>query len=199
MSQIHLDQPADDLLEAALALSKAADAPGASAALGVLVPRLQESLRVLSASLYTLADDAVPELAERRRRGPTVRAGPASGLSREQEVQLVSTIHDLGAALTRCASSCDAVREIAVPLIAASGAERAERPAAPHTRADRRTVPARASTARRVSFLRLRGQTNRRADVRRPCRVRGKPSGELTAVAELLSERVRTEWRSFVR
>jgi hypothetical protein len=130
MSQIHLNQPADDLLSAALALSEAAEAPGASAALGAVVPRLQQTLRVLSASLYTLADDAVPTFAERRRLGPSVRVDHASGMSREQEVRVLSTINDLAGTLSRCAGSCDGVREIAVPMIAAPAAERDD----PHAR-----------------------------------------------------------------
>ena len=139
MSQMHLKQPADDLLSAARALGNAAEAPGASAALGAVVPRLQETLRVVSASLYTLADDAVPAFAERRRLGPGVQVDHAAGMSREQEVRVVSTIHDLAATFSRCAGSCDAVREIAVPMIAAPKAERDERPTAspPGPTADR--------------------------------------------------------------
>jgi hypothetical protein len=155
MSQIHLNHRADDLQSAALAFSKAADCPGASAALGGAVTRLQETLRVLSASLYTLADDAVPELAQRRRLGAGARVEHASGLSREQEIRVVSTIHDLGAALSCAARSCEAVREVAVPTLASAAAEQTERMAASHTRADGR--PATSSVGQNVALVGPRG------------------------------------------
>ena len=117
MSQVLLSSQADDLLLAAVALRQAAEEPGASASFSSLTSSLKEALRLLSASVCRLADDAVPTRAERHRLGPTVRVDPVTGLSREQEVQLVSTLHDLAASFDHCAASCERTAEIAVPLI----------------------------------------------------------------------------------
>lgn len=126
MTRIDLAQPADDLLLAAVAFAEVADAPGSSASFSAAVLRLEKSLGVISAGLYAVARDAVPAVAKRGHLDLSCQVDSAVGLSREQEIRLLTTIHDLAAALGGCARLCSGVREIAEPLIARSRIGRGE-------------------------------------------------------------------------
>lgn len=114
--------------QAAQEFREAAAHPASSlAAPGTLAP-LEEALQAISAGWYQLAGDAVPRVAARRRQRETVPPAelPRFGLSREQEVHLTATLHELAAAFARCARACREVRPIAEPLIAVQS--RARRP-----------------------------------------------------------------------
>jgi hypothetical protein len=80
---------------------------------------LQErALLDLSASWCGVASSAAPTIAGLRHRDH--RTGAPSietGLSREQEVQLISILHDVSADLTAAARSCRNARSIVEPLV----------------------------------------------------------------------------------
>jgi hypothetical protein len=70
-----------------------------------LLASLEESLQVLSGAWYGLAADA-GRFAERRR-CPDAAPRPENGVpSREREVRLMGTLHDVAAAFARCARVC---------------------------------------------------------------------------------------------
>jgi len=96
-------------------LSRAATRPRASP-----LETLEEALQALSAAWYQLAADASPGIVEQRR---TVDSEPPSwrrfdGVSREQEVRLMGTLHDVAAAFARCARACRDGRPTVGPIIA---------------------------------------------------------------------------------
>jgi hypothetical protein len=111
---------ASELLAAARRLQAAAEEPGCHLAAPDALASLEETLQVLSAAWYRLAADAAPGIADRPRREPA--RGPSratrTGLSRELEVQLVDTLHDVAAGFARCARVCRAGRSTVTPIIA---------------------------------------------------------------------------------
>jgi hypothetical protein len=98
-----LHDRASELAEAARAFHTAAAEPGSHAGAPASLESLEEALQVLSAAWYQLAADASPGIAERRRgRASESSSWPhVDGLSREQEVRLTGTLHDVGAAFAR--------------------------------------------------------------------------------------------------
>ena len=115
---------ASELLGAAQRFQSAAQEPGCHVAAPEALASLEETLQVLSAAWYQLAADAAPGIASRRRLEPTVGSSPATtaGLSRELEVQLVGTLHDVAAAFARCARMCRQGRSTVTPIIARAAA-----------------------------------------------------------------------------
>jgi hypothetical protein len=89
-SQDPLRDPAAALVEAAHAFHRAAEARGSDVNAPESLASLQEALQVLSAAWYRLA-------------GTSPNGG---GLSREKEARLVGALHDVAAALARCARAC---------------------------------------------------------------------------------------------
>jgi hypothetical protein len=116
----HLQERAHELVEAARAFHAAAEGAGSHVAAPDVLESLEEALQVLSAAWYQLAADASPGIVERRRgRGAEAAAWPrANGLSREHEVRLMGTLHDVAAAFARCARACRDGRSTATPIIA---------------------------------------------------------------------------------
>jgi hypothetical protein len=82
--------PASALVEAAHAFHRAAETRGSDVNAPEALASLQEALQVLSAAWYRLA-------------GTSPHGGD---LSREQEVRLVGSLHDVAAAFARCARAC---------------------------------------------------------------------------------------------
>src|SRR5665809_88914 len=91
----------------------------------------------LSDAWYHVAADASPGIAERRRQPGVAASSPhMAGLSREQEVRLMGTLHDVAAAFDRCARACREGRSTVTPIIATRlSAERAD-----HARGERPLV-----------------------------------------------------------
>jgi hypothetical protein len=85
---------------------------------------LEEALQVLSAACYQLAADASPGIVERRRDRGSEAPSPLRGdrLSREQEVLLMGTLHDVAAGYARCARACREGRSTVTPIIGRCGA-----------------------------------------------------------------------------
>ena len=111
---------AAELVGAARAFHAGAEEPGSHAAAPESLAALEEALQVLSAAWYQLAADASPGIVERRR-GPGSEARPwprFDGVSREQEVRLMGTLHDVAAAFARCARACRDGRSAVGPIIA---------------------------------------------------------------------------------
>ncbi len=115
-----LHNRAAELVDAARAFQAAAEPPGSHAGAPDCLQSLEEALQVLSGAWYQLAADASPGiLARRRERGSEGGSWPrVDGLSREQEVALMGTLHDVGAAFGRCARACREGRSTATPIIA---------------------------------------------------------------------------------
>lgn len=109
-----------ELVEAARAVREAAELPSSYTAAPDSLASLGEALQILSTAWYQLAAHASPGIAERRRgRGSEAPLWPAvGGLSREQEVHLMATLHDVAAAFSRCARVCREGRSAVSPLIA---------------------------------------------------------------------------------
>ena len=116
-SPAHIDEHASDLLSAAQAIQEAAGRPGSSRAATATLTCLEGALQALSASWYQIAADA--GLLERRREARLAQPWPAAekGLSREQEVRLIGTLHEVAAAFAQCARTCRDARPTLVPLI----------------------------------------------------------------------------------
>jgi hypothetical protein len=100
-----IDGHASELLEAARRFQSAAEEPGGHAAAPDALISLEEALQVLSAAWYQLAADA---------------RATSDGLSREREVQLMGTLHDVAAGFARCARTCREGRAAVTPIIARS-------------------------------------------------------------------------------
>ena len=119
---------ASELVDAARAFHASAERPGSHVAAPDVLESLEEALQVLSAAWYQLAADASPGIVERRcGRGSEASSRPrVDGLSREQEVRLMGTLHDVAAAFARCARACRDGRSTATPIIArqVAGADR---------------------------------------------------------------------------
>jgi hypothetical protein len=119
-----------ELVEAARAFHAAVERPRSPAAAPDSLASLEEALQVLSAAWYQLAADASPGIVERwRGRGSEAPSWPqVDGLSREQEVRLMGTLHDVAAAFARCARACREGRSTVTPIVARRVAGDASRP-----------------------------------------------------------------------
>jgi hypothetical protein len=115
-----LHDRAAEVLEAAQTFRAAAGEPGSHAAATASLERLEEALQVLSAAWYQLAADASPGIVDRRLGHDSKAASWPSvdGLSREQEVRLLGTLHDIAAAFARCSRTCREARSTVTPIIA---------------------------------------------------------------------------------
>jgi hypothetical protein len=94
-----------ELVEAAHAFDRAAEARGSHRAAPDALASLQEALQTLGAGWYRLAADAGA-------------SRPAGDLSREREVSLIAALHDVAAAFTRGARACREGRSTVAPIIA---------------------------------------------------------------------------------
>lgn len=120
MSSDRIEDHASALFNAARDLQEAAGEPGSSEAATAALASLETALQALSAAWYQVAADAVPGIAARRRRltrAPKSAAGASRHLSREQEVRLVVTLHDVAGAFARCARACRRAQPVVGPLI----------------------------------------------------------------------------------
>ena len=103
-----LSRRASELVEDARRFQSAAAQPGCLIAAPDALGSLEEALQVLSAAWYQVAADATPRIVERRL-GPGSEAHSPprrGGLSREQEVRLMGTLHDVAAGFARSANAC---------------------------------------------------------------------------------------------
>ena len=118
-----LDVSASVLLDTARDFQSVAEQPGSHIAASDALVSLEEALQVLSAAWYELAADAVPRVVARgASRSPhDGRPATSSGLSREAEVGLVGTLHDVAAGFARRARVCREGRSTATPIIARAG------------------------------------------------------------------------------
>jgi hypothetical protein len=97
--------PGAGLLGAARDFQATAELPGSHELAPGLLASVEESLQVLSGAWYGVAADAA-RFAERRS-CPEAAQRPESGVSsREEEVRLMATLHDVAAAFARCARVC---------------------------------------------------------------------------------------------
>jgi hypothetical protein len=114
-----LQHRASELVEAARAFHEAAERPGSHAVAPAVLESLEEALQVLSGAWYQLAADASPRIIDRRHeRGADAHSRPrVDGLSREQEVRLMGSLHDVAAAFARCARACREGRSMVTPVI----------------------------------------------------------------------------------
>ena len=119
-TQDRLQHCTAELVEAARAFHAGADEPGSHAAVPDSLAALEEALQILSAAWYQLAADASPRITERQRgRASGAPSWPKiEGLSREQEVRLIGTLHDVAAAFARCARVCREGRATVTPSVA---------------------------------------------------------------------------------
>jgi hypothetical protein len=115
-----LHHRAAELLEAARSFHAAAGEPGSHAAASAALERLEEALQVLSAAWYQLAADTSPGTVEPRLGHDSNAASrpSADGCSREQQVRLLGTLHDVAAAFARCSRTCREARSTVTPIIA---------------------------------------------------------------------------------
>jgi hypothetical protein len=118
-STCQIRRSASELLEAARQFETAAQAPDSHVAAPEALATLEQALQVLSAAWCQLAANASPGIVERRRgRSSSEIAWPrVDGLSREQEVRLMTAFHDVAAAFARCARACRDGRSTAGPII----------------------------------------------------------------------------------
>ena len=107
-----IERHASDLLGAAQHFQWAAQEPGCHVAAPDALASLEDALQMLSAAWYQVAADAAP-------------AAATAGLSRELEVQLVGTLHDIAAAFARCARMCRQGRSTVAPIVARATERRA--------------------------------------------------------------------------
>lgn len=108
-SQLH--NRATLVVDAARQFEAAAQTPNSYPGVPDSLAALEEALQLLSAAWYRLAADARPR---------------ADGSSREQEVRVLATLHDVAAAFARTARTCRSGRAKVAPVIerrlAAAGA-----------------------------------------------------------------------------
>jgi hypothetical protein len=114
-----LQDCAAELVEAAGAFQTVAEQPASYADAPESLASLERALRVLSAAWYQLAADASRGIVARRgERASEAGAWPrVDGLSREQESQLMATLHDVAASFARCARVCRDARSTAAPIV----------------------------------------------------------------------------------
>jgi hypothetical protein len=109
---------ASDVVDAARRFEAAAQSPESYPGAPDSLAALEEAFQLLSAAWYRLAADASPDLAGRRRRASADGARTrADGLSREQEVHVLATLHDVAAAFARTARTCRTSRTKVAPSI----------------------------------------------------------------------------------
>lgn len=115
-----LHHSADGLVEAARAFQAAADQPGSQAGASDSLAAMEEALRLVSAGWYQLAAAGSPAMVRRGagRGSEAASRPPVEGRSREQEVRLTETLHDVAAAFARCARSCRQGRSLVNPILA---------------------------------------------------------------------------------
>jgi hypothetical protein len=115
-----LHHRAAELVRAARSFHAGAEEPGSHAGAPDSLAALEEGLQVLSAAWYQLAADASPGIVERQcgraSEAPSWRR--LDGIPREQDVRLMGTLHDVAAAVARCARACRDGRSTAAPTIA---------------------------------------------------------------------------------
>jgi hypothetical protein len=118
-----LQDKAAELIKAAQAFHFAADQPRIRPALPLSLARTEEALQLLSGAWYQLAADASPRIASRSRRLSARDAEPSEidGLSHEQEVRLIATLHDVAAAFASCARTCREGRLAVTPVLTTNG------------------------------------------------------------------------------
>jgi hypothetical protein len=116
----NLSRRASELLEDARRFQSAAARPESHTAVPEALVSLEEALQVLSAAWYQLAADASPGIVERRPgHGADALSPPRrDGLSREQEIRLIGTLHDVAAGFARCARACREGRSTVTPIVA---------------------------------------------------------------------------------
>ena len=109
---------ASDVIDAARRFEAAAQAPESYPGAPDSLEALEEAFQVLSAAWYRLAAGASPDLADRRRGASEYGARPrADGLSREQEMRALATLHDVAAAFARTARTCRSGRSRITPIL----------------------------------------------------------------------------------
>ena len=118
-----LHDKAAELIEAAQAVHSAADQTGTRPAVPLSLARTEEALQLLSGAWYQLAADASPRIARRSRQlsAPDAELSEIDGLSHEQEVRLIATLHDVAAGLARCARTCREGRLAVTTVLTTSG------------------------------------------------------------------------------
>jgi hypothetical protein len=121
-----LSRRASELVEDARRFQSAAAQPGCLIAVPDTLVSLEEALQVLSAAWYQVAADASPGIVERRpgHRAEALSPPRSDGLSREQEVHLTGTLHDVAAGFARCAKACREGRSAVTAVIARREATR---------------------------------------------------------------------------
>jgi hypothetical protein len=97
--------PVTQILEAAEAFDRAAEARGSHRSAPDSLASLHEALQTLSAAWYRMAADAATS------------ASPGD-LTREEEVRVIGTLQDVAAAFSRCARACRDGRSTLEPTIA---------------------------------------------------------------------------------
>jgi hypothetical protein len=118
-----IDRHAAELLAAARAFQTEAEQSGTHVAAPGALASLEEAFQALSAAWYQLAADAVPRTVDSRDARAVAQLS-ADGMSREAELQLVGTLHDVAAGFARCARTCRESRRRAAPIIARATAAR---------------------------------------------------------------------------
>jgi hypothetical protein len=103
-----LSRRASELLEDARKFQSAAAQPGCIIGAPDALESLEGALQMLSAAWYQVAAEASPGRVERQLGPGSEAASPPrrDGLSREQEVRLMGTLHDVAAGFARCANAC---------------------------------------------------------------------------------------------
>jgi len=108
---------ASEVVDAARRFDAAAHAPGSHSGAPDSLAALEEALQLLSAAWYRLAADAAPDLAELREASEDRPWPRVDGLSREQEVRVLATLHDIAAAFARSARACRTGRSKVTSII----------------------------------------------------------------------------------
>jgi hypothetical protein len=96
-------------------LTAAAEEPAGWRRAPGLIQELERALLTLSAGWHSLAPLAAPTVAALRSHEPA--SNVPTGLSRSQEVQLISALHDLSTDLAGAARACRNTRAIVEPLV----------------------------------------------------------------------------------
>jgi hypothetical protein len=115
-----LNTRASELLEEARRFQSAAAQPASYIDAPDALASLEEALQVLSAAWYQVAADGSPGIVERQlgRTSEAPSRTQSDGLSHEQEVRLIGTLHDVAAAFARCARVCRVGRSEVTPIVA---------------------------------------------------------------------------------
>jgi hypothetical protein len=114
-----LSRRASELLQDARRFRSAAARRGSHGHVPEALVALEEALQVLSGAWYQLAADAAPRIVQRRMRAESA-APPRpcrGGLSRDQEIRVMGTLHDVAAGFARCARACREAQSTVTPTI----------------------------------------------------------------------------------